>query len=139
MTKTFLIAGSNWVSEVELDTEHLTLEQIKLEAATRAVEQHFGKRDDIPYQRHEPITLTEEDRKKDELHACLVDLLTEELEKGCGIGMLLCIMDNRDPNTIPKNEDSEWYISSKLILENVGIPSLVKRFDEKYPVGSKNS
>lgn len=134
MTRTFLVAGANWVSEVELDTEHLTTEQIKLEAATRAVEQHFGKRNDLPYQRHDPINLTAEDRAEDELHACLVDLLTEELEEGCGIGMLLCIMDNRDPDIVPKGEDSEWYISSKSILENVGIPSLIRQFDEKYPV-----
>lgn len=134
MTRTFFVAGTNWVSEVELDTEHLTVEEIKLEAATRAVEQHFGKRTDLPYLKHEPITLTNEERESDSLHAALIDLMTEELEKGCGIGMLLCIIDNRDPNTIPQGEDSEWYIASKSILENVGIPSLVKRFDEKYPV-----
>lgn len=134
MTRTFFVAGSNWVSEVELDTEHLTNEQIKQEAATRAVEQHLGKRNDLPYVQHNPISLTDDERESDTLHATLVDLLTEELEKGCGIGMLLCIMDNRDPNSIPKGEDSEWYIASKSILENVGVPSLVKRFDEKYPV-----
>lgn len=134
MTRTFFVAGTNWVSEVELDTEHLTVDQIKLEAATRAVEQHFGKRHDIPYLKHNPITLTDEQRKSDELHSALIDLMTEELEEGCGIGMLLCIMDNRQSKDIPKGEDSEWYISSKSILENVGIPSLVKRFDEKYPV-----
>lgn len=134
MTRTFFVAGSNWISEVELDTEHLTVEQIKQEAATRAVEQHLGKRNDIPYVKHDPISLTDDERESDTLHATLIDLLTEELEKGCGIGMLLCIMDNRDPNSIPKGEDSEWYIASKSILENVGVPSLVKRFDEKYPV-----
>lgn len=134
MTRTFLVAGANWVSEVELDTEHLTVDEIKLEAATRAVEQHFGKRNDVLYYKRTPISLTEEERNSDELHAALVDLITEELEEGCGIGMLLCIMDNRDPNDVPKGEDVEWYISSKNILENVGIPSLIQRFDEKYPV-----
>jgi hypothetical protein len=134
MTKTFFVAGANWVSQVELDTEHFTTEQIKLEAATRAVEQHLGKRHDIPYLKHDPITLTDEQRKSNELHSALMDLLTEELVEGCGIGMLLCIMDNRASDSIPKGEDSEWYISSKNILENVGVPSLVKRFDEKYPV-----
>jgi len=134
MTRTFFVAGANWVSEVELDTEHLTVEEIKLEAATRAVEQHFGKRDDVPYVKHDPIVLTDDERESDTLHACLVDLLTDELEKGCGIGMLLCIMDNRAPSNIPKGEESEWYIASKSILENVGVPTLVKRFDEKYPV-----
>lgn len=134
MTRTFFVAGANWVSEVELDTEHLTVEQIKQEAATRAVEQHFGKRNDIPYKQHDPIKLTIEERAEDELHAVIVDLLTDELEEGCGIGMLLCIMDNRNPNDVPKGEDIEWYISSKSILENVGIPSLIRRFDEKYPV-----
>lgn len=134
MTRTFWVAGTNWVSEVELDTEHLTTEQIKQEAATRAVECHFGKRHDIPYIKRDPIQLTDEQRKSDELFSALMDLLTEELEKGCGIGTLLCIMDNRNENDIPKGQDSEWYISSKPILENVGIPSLVRKFDEKYPV-----
>lgn len=134
MTRTFFVAGSNWVSEVELDTEHLTVDEIKMEAATRAVEQHFGRRNDIPYKNHDPIILTEKEREQDPLHAAIIELLTTELEEGCGIGMLLCIMDNREPNTIPKGEDSEWYIASKNILENVGVPSLVKRFDEKYPM-----
>jgi hypothetical protein len=134
MTRTFIVAGSNWVSEVELDTEHLTHEQIKVEAATRAVERHFGKRFDLPYQKHQPLTLSEEVRNSDELHATLVDLLTNEIEEGCGIGMLICIMDECQDHVIEGENNSEWWISSKNILENVGIPSLVKRFDEKYPV-----
>jgi hypothetical protein len=134
MMRTFFVAGSNWVSEVELNTEHLTVEQIKLEAATRAVEQHLGRRQDIPYRNHDPIVLTEEERNENPLHAAIIELLTTELEEGCGIGMLLCIMDNRCPDDIPKGEDSEWYISSKSILENVSVPFLVSRFDEKYPV-----
>jgi hypothetical protein len=32
-----------------------------------------------------------------------------------------------------KDGPEEWYINSKSILENVGVPNLVKRFDEKYP------
>ncbi len=130
MIRTFSVAGSNWVSKVELDTEHLTIEETKLEAATRAVERHLGKRFDLPYEKYRPISLTEEESKNNELHAAVVELLTEELEEGCGIGMFLCIMDDLNTNS----EDNEWYISSKNILENVGVPSLVKRFDEKYPV-----
>jgi hypothetical protein len=133
MTKTFFVAGSNWVSEVEIDTEHLTTEQIKMEAATRAVERHFGKRNDIPYCKHEPISLTKEEKQQDELYTALIELLTTELVEGCGIGILLCIMDNRDTDTISKGEDSEWYIASKAVLENAGFPSLVEHFDEKYP------
>jgi hypothetical protein len=125
MTRTFFVAGTNWISEIELDTEHLTDEEIKVEAATRAVEQHFGKRNDIPYQNHLPLALTKEEQEQDQLHAAVIELITEELEEGCGIGMLLCIMDKDGPE--------EWYINSKSILENVGVPNLVKRFDEKYP------
>lgn len=134
MTRTLLVAGTNWVSKVELDTEHLTVEEIKMEAATRAVERHFGRRNDIPYIKHDPIKLTKKERDKNELHATLIDLMTNELETGCGIGMILCIMNTRNTNDIPKGEDSEWYISSKMVLENVGVPSLIKRFNEKYPV-----
>lgn len=124
MMKTFFVVGSNWISEVELDTEHLTDEGIKVEAATRALEQHFGKRHDIPYRSKTPICLTEEEREEDQLHTALIELLTEELEEGCGIGMLLCIIEKDGPE--------EWFINSKSILENVGVPNLVKRFNEKY-------
>ena len=67
------------------------------------------------------------------------ELLTTELEPGCGIGMLLCIMDNQDPDTYPANEDHEWYVSSKTILENIGYPTLVKTFDVKYPNKKKKT
>lgn len=139
MTKTYLVTGATWIAEVTLNNiEDLTINQIQLEACTQAVERHFGKRIDIPYQKLDtPLCLTEEQRKEDELHAAIVDLLTNELEPGCGIGMLLCVMDNRDPDGVSNDEDDEWYINSKSILENVGCPSLVKRFNEKYPKKKK--
>lgn len=134
MEKTYIVAGANWIAEVELtDIEHLSKDEIQLEACTRAVERHFGKRTDIPYQKHPPITLTPSQKKQDELHAALVQLLTDELEPGCGIGVLLCVMDNQDPDTYDANEDHEWYINSKTILENVGIPSLISTYNKKYP------
>lgn len=134
MNKTYLVAGANWIAEVNLtDVEHFNQNEIQLEACTQAVERHLGKRTDIPYYKHNPLTLTEEQRNADELHSALIDLLTEELEKGCGIGMLLCVMDNQDPATYADNEEHEWYVNSKMILENVGAPSLVKTFDNKYP------
>ena len=134
MTKTFLVAGSTWVAEVNIENaEALPPNTLKIEAMTRAVEAHFGKRDDIEITRHEPIVIPEDKRETDELHTALVDLLSEELEPGCGIGMMLCIMDNQDPATYKSGEDHEWYMSSKVVLENVGMPELVKRFNEKYP------
>jgi hypothetical protein len=134
MTKTYLVAGANWVAEVELaNVETLSADDIRMEAATRAVEAKFGKRKDIAINQHPPISLSKQQKKENELHASLVELLTEELETGCGIGMLLCIMDNQDPDTYKEGEDHEWYVSSKSILENVGVPSLVERFNKKYP------
>ena len=81
---------------------------------------------------HEPIVLTEE-QKKHQIHATLVELLNDELEEGCGIGAVLVIMDDSKSGT----ENQEWYISSKIVLANVGIDKWVKRFEEKYP--KKNS
>lgn len=134
MNKTYIVAGSNWIAEVPLtNIEHLSQDEIKTEVCTRAVERHFGKRTDLTYLQHPPIKLTEEQKNEDQLHVALVKLLTDELEKGCGVGMLLCIMDNQDPDTYDTNEDHEWYINSKTILENVGIPSLVDVFNKKYP------
>ncbi len=134
MEKTYLVAGANWIAEVNLNNiEHLTQNEIQLEACTQAVERHFGKRKNIPYYKHDPLTITEEERKDDELRAALVDLLTEELKEGCGIGMLLCVTDNQDPATYADGKEHEWFVNSKMILENVGCPSLIKAFDEKYP------
>jgi hypothetical protein len=134
MVKNFIVAGSNWVAEVDLtDYEDIPSSTIQMEAATRAVEALFGKRDDISIFKHDPPKLTPLQKKQDELHAALIELLTDELDSGCGIGCLLCVMDNQNPATYKKGEDHEWYISSKAVLENVSIPKLVQRFDEKYP------
>lgn len=134
MTKTFIISGSNWIAEVDIEnSEDLTQDQIHLEACTRAVEQHFGKRKDIRYKKFDKILLTEKEKQEDQLHAALVELITTELEEGCGIGSILCIMDNGDPDTFIEGEDYEWYVNSKKILENAGIPNLVEVFNKKYP------
>ena len=134
MTKTFLVAGASWVAEVELtDTESLP-QSLQMEAATRAVEARYGMRSDIPVYLHSPIKLTKSQKNADELHASLVTLLTDELVKGCGIGCLLCVMDNSEEAKQKPDEDHEWYINSKSVLENVGVPKLVERFIEKYPV-----
>jgi hypothetical protein len=138
MMKTYLVAGANWVAEVDLSNcQDMEPSTLQMEAATRAVEALFGKRDDISISKHEPIILTEEQKKEDELHAALINLMTDELKEGCGIGMLLCVMDNQDPATYKKGENHEWYISSKSVLENVSVPDLVNRFVEKYPKESK--
>ncbi len=134
MVKTYLVSGASWLAEVEIqNAEDLSIDDIKIEACTRALEAHFGKRNDVLYSKHSPFKLTEDEKKKDELHAVLVDLITTELETGCGVGTLLCVMDTQDPSTYKEGEDHEWYVSSKAILENVGIPTLIQKFDEKYP------
>jgi hypothetical protein len=134
MMKNFIVAGMDWVAWVDLtDCDYIPPDKLQMEAATRAVEALYGKRDDVPISKHKPIQLTAKQKKQDELHAALIDLLTDELEEGCGIGMLLCVMDDQDPETYKKGENHEWYISSKAVLENVSIPKLINRFNEKYP------
>jgi hypothetical protein len=128
MTKTYIVAGANWIAEVELpDVENFDIEMIKTEAATRAVEALFKKRFDIPVNQYDRGDVDPEG----ELNEALLELLTEELEPGCGIGVLLCIMNVEGENT---DEHQEWYISSKEILQNVGLPHLVKRYDEKRTI-----
>lgn len=137
MTKTFLVAGSNWVAEVDIvDVETLSLGTIKMEAATKAIEALFKKRDDVEIDYHEPIVLTQEQKDSDNLHCKLVELLTDEIEPGCGVGMVLCIMDNQDPDKHKAGEDHEWFVSSKTILENAGMPMLAQKFDERRLVNS---
>jgi hypothetical protein len=123
--KTYLVAGASWIAEVELeDVENFDVETIKTEAATRAIEGLFKKRFDIPINHHEPI-----EPDGNELHDALISLLTTELEEGCGVGSLICIME--PANVEEHAEHQEWYISSKEILMNVGLPHLVEIFDQK--------
>lgn len=138
MTKSFVVTGANWTAEVELNFwETQPPVDPHIEAATRAVEARYGKRSDIPITYHKPIKLTQKQKDKFELQSVLIDLLTEELIAGCGIGMLLCVIDP----TVVKDSgmDSEWYISSKEILANAGIPKLITTFDEKYPDKKKQT
>lgn len=120
MTKHFLVAGVNWVADVDLSSYELDSPQT--EAATRAVEALYGKRQDIPVKRFKPHKA----KKQDEVHKALFELLTDELTPNCRIGMLICVQD-------AENEQNEWFISSKIVLENVGVPSLVDAFNVKYP------
>jgi hypothetical protein len=125
MTKHFLVAGVNWVADVDLSS--FDLDSPQTEAATRAVEALYGKRQDIPIKRFKPHKA----KKQNEVHKALFDLLTNEITPGCRIGMLLYIQD-------ANNQMNEWFISSKNVLENVGYPSLVTAFDKKYPNKEKS-
>lgn len=134
MIKTYTVTGVNWTAEVNIDNlDSVVDSDFHVEAATRAVEARFGKRSDISISYHKPIKLTKKQKNQFELQAALFELLTEELVDGCGIGNLLCVIDT-EPNGL-KQLDNEWYVSSKLILANAGIPKLVNRFNEKYPDG----
>jgi hypothetical protein len=132
MTKTFIVTGANWTAKVDLgDYESLPTSDLQTEAATRAVEARYGKRSDVDITYHKPIKMNKKDRNQYELTAALIDLITDELQDGCGVGNLLCVIDP----TINKGsgDDGEWYISSRVILANAGVPKLIERFNEKYP------
>jgi hypothetical protein len=132
MTKKFYVTGANWSAYVDLSTyDHLTDSQLIYEACTQGLEQHIGKRTDVLYNAHKAITLTDEQKTENPLYAALVDLITTEISPNCGVGALLCVME--DVENPKDGKDHEWYINSKSILENVGIPSLVSIYDEKYP------
>ncbi len=117
--KTYVVAGVNWIAKVEIADSFSDCPQT--EAATRAVEALYGMRKDIKIQKHKAkIT---KNQRKDGVTSALFDLLTDELTEGCRVGCLLAISNGID----------EWFISSKVILENVGVPKLVAIFNEKYP------
>lgn len=126
--KKFVVAGVNWIAEVDLPD--FDFESPQTEAATRAVEALYGKRNDITIEPYKPIKLTKKQKEKNELQSALIELLSDELVSGCRIGMLLCIADTSDKN-------NEWYISSKDVLENVGVPKLIEVFNKKYPTNKK--
>ena len=138
MDKIYVVAGANWVAQIDLSDFDPTGSNVYVEACTRAVEAKFGTRKDIPIQYHTPIALTLKQRTSDAMHASLVDLMTDEIEPGCGIGALLCIMDTVDPESFKDGEEHEWFMSSKLILENAGVPKLVEKFNVKYPTKKKD-
>ena len=132
MTKSFIVAGATWLAEVDIENaENIAENEIKVEAITRAVEAHFGKRKDIQIHKNKKIKPNKKD--KDTLHNTLIQLLTDELEPGCGVGMLFCIMDNQDPATYKEGEEHEWYMASNQVLANAGMHKLVNRFNMKYP------
>ncbi len=140
MIKTYLVAGSNWSAVVPIDNvDDLSMENLQLEVATRAVETKLGKRHDIAIDDHVPIVTTDLQRKNHELHCALVELMTDELIPECGIGMLICVMDNDKPEEFKAGETHEWFISSKLILENIGMTHLIREFDKRYPMEKKES
>jgi hypothetical protein len=135
MTKKYLVHGSNWTAEVEIpNAEVFNEDQLPMEAATRAVEAMLDKRQDIDVSEFVPKKLSKKEKAQDEMFAAIWELLTEELEPGCGIGMLLGITDITDGK-----KDEPRFINSKKIMENVGIPSLVDIFDAKYPSTNKQT
>jgi hypothetical protein len=128
MTKNFLISGVNWVAEVEVNNAETYEERdLHIETTTRAVEAKFGKRKDVNILYHDPLKITPSDEQSLETH--LLNLLTHEITPKSGIGMVMCIMDLQTSD----DKENEWYISSKVILENAGFPSLVEKFDHKFP------
>jgi hypothetical protein len=132
-THSYFVVGSNWVGEVTIENpEDIPQDIIRLEAATRAVEARYGKRNDVRFEEHKPELTCENAGVSN----TLIELMTDELEEGCGVGMLICVMDN-DPEAESDPENHEWYLSSKLILENVGVPKLVDKFNRKYPKNPK--
>lgn len=135
MTRTYVIAGATWVAYVPIDIEQLSMEQIKLEACTRAVEAFLKKRSDIEVIPTGFTKNQEELSEADEMHKALIELMTTELEPGCGIGTVLCIIDKEPLEGV----ESEWFVNSKLVLENVGESRLVNVFTEKYPYRKESS
>lgn len=116
--KQYVVAGVDWFAEVDLSDYNLDSPQT--EAATRAVESLIGKRKDIKIHKHKSKLPK---KFKNELNTALFGLLQDELTKGCRIGILLAISDG----------ENEWYVNSKVILENVGLPKLVDVYNVKYP------
>jgi hypothetical protein len=129
MTKTYIVSGATWLAEVELDQpETMSENDIQIEAATRAVERHIKKIpiEGVSYSSHKnPIKV---DESYPEVYSSIIEMMVEELEKGCGIGGLLCIM-GYDNSSLGE----ECYVNSRDILVNVGLPKLVNVYDKRYP------
>lgn len=126
MTKEFLIAGTDWVTEVTIETKdnETVVENMRVEAATRAIEGRFGKRDDMEFHEYDGI-FEKDNTEPDELQRTLFELVHEELEPGCKVGCLLAIA--------MKDDKELYFINSKIVLQNAGFGKLAKIFDKKYP------
>ena len=124
--KVFMVAGTNWVATVNIENyKDYNKDQIWIEAATRGVEKHFNKRNDVDIEYREPDyeEIKEKFPNMNKIDRNMLELKSTELEKGCGIGGIICI----------NGEEENRFIMSKFILENVGIPHLVDVFNKKYP------
>lgn len=134
MIKNYLVSGATWVAQVDItDTimENLSPDDIHIEVATIAVEAYYKKRTDVVIVNHDPIEMSNEEMIQNEGQACIMELMADEIEKGCGIGVLLCVMDVTGPRQ--NDGEHEWYISSKLVLENAGMPRLANLYLQKHP------
>ena len=110
-THSYFVVGSNWVGEVTIENpEDIPQDIIRLEAATRAVEARYGKRNDVRFEEHKPELTCENAGVSN----TLIELMTDELEEGCGVGMLICVMDmirkqSRIQRTMSGISQANWF------------------------------
>lgn len=133
MNKSFLVAGATWTATVTVEyvENYATDDDLRIEAATQAVEALYGKREGVEIHKHN-FTITD---NSSEYTQILCALINTEIEPNCGIGAVL-VIKNQDDEITNKDEDNEWYISSKIILNNAGFPKLATKFDAKFPTPS---
>jgi hypothetical protein len=142
--KSLLVSGATWIAEIDIsDLEGLDDNVIRMEAATRGVEAWFGKRKDIeiinlPNECLELEKLDDEDRNN--MHIALRQLLTDELKKGCGIGRIITVLKDVDPETLTEENwgTHEWYVNSDKVLANAGKHDLVDLFNKVCPELNKS-
>lgn len=124
MIKHYLIAGTDWIADVPINTEDIEESNWKVEAATRALEAILGKRDDIDLYSYDG-NIGWKDKPIGELEETLMSLVKNEIEDGCRIGVML---------VVTATDDTEYYfLNSKIVLQNGGFGELVNKFDEKFP------
>lgn len=133
MIKKYIVAGANWTAKVSFEDTLGVVKDIPYEIATRAVEAFFNKRSDIKIKRGVQFVSKQPVDTLDDMHDVMIDLLSTELIAGCGIGMLIMVMDDKNPANYKTGESHEWFIQSKDILSNVGLPTLIDAFNTKYP------
>ncbi len=109
------------MAEVNLETtDYERFTDALNEAATRAVEAKFKRRNDVPVFDMDASDGT----YAGELDQQLVEMINAEIRPGCGLGSLMCIIDRN--GELDKDTDHEWFINTASVLNDAGLNWLFK-------------
>lgn len=126
MIKELIVIGCSWMAEVNVETDdYEQFTDVVTEAATRAVEAKFKRRNDILIVGFE----SEDESPIHELDKQLINMVSQEIDEGTGIGALLCVIDKDGIDSRPEDNcgTNEWFVNTATVLNDAGLHWLLKK------------